>query len=70
MHAWQWGGNLFGAEKFPIDVQIPALNDRIVYAPHVVSAVFVLGRERGTDRSGGLCVCVGGFGTGAAPQAD
>lgn len=30
-----WGGNLFGADKYPIDVKIAALNDRIVYAPHI-----------------------------------
>ncbi len=30
-----WGGNLFGADQHPIDVKIAALNDRVVYAPHI-----------------------------------
>lgn len=30
-----WGGNLFGAEMYPIDTKLAALNDRIVYAPHI-----------------------------------
>lgn len=30
-----WGGNVMGADKHPIDVKVAALNDRVVYAPHI-----------------------------------
>lgn len=30
-----FSGNLFGADKHPIDTGIQELNDRIVYSPHI-----------------------------------
>lgn len=30
------------AEKYPIDVKDPELNDRVVYAPHIVRARWML----------------------------
>ncbi|GAB5033405.1 cellulase 2 [Nannochloropsis oceanica] len=34
-YPYWWGGNLMGADKHPIDTKIAALNDRVVYAPHI-----------------------------------
>lgn len=30
-----WGGNLFGADKYPVVTGMPSLDDRIAYSPHI-----------------------------------
>jgi endoglucanase len=33
--AGRWGGNLFGAERFPVATGVRSLDDRVVYSPHI-----------------------------------